>query len=92
MRKTFLLSLIAAFTLGWISVNTSHAAGDSKVLYHVNLQDVDGYFLASRFSVLNDDIIYVANASGSQLQKFLTLIGAITQPIVSGVVVTKTFQ
>ncbi len=37
MRKLFLLSLIAAFSLGWLSINTSYAADGSKVLYHVNL-------------------------------------------------------
>jgi polysaccharide biosynthesis/export protein len=68
------------------------ADGTSRVLYHVNLQDVDGYFLASRFPVQNDDIIYIANASTGQTQKFMTLIGSFTQPIFSGVVVVKTIQ
>ena len=37
MRKFFLLSLIAVLPLGLIPVNTSHAAGANKVIYHVNL-------------------------------------------------------
>ncbi len=37
MRKSLLLSLIAAFTLGLVSFNTSHAADGNKVLYHVNM-------------------------------------------------------
>ena len=36
--------------------------GRSPVLYHVNLQDADGYFLAGRFPIQNNDILYVANA------------------------------
>ena len=64
--------------------------GRSPVLYHVNLQDADGYFLSGRFLLQNNDIIYVANASSNQFQKFLTLLGTITQPIFSGVVVVKT--
>jgi polysaccharide export outer membrane protein len=66
--------------------------GRSPVLYHVNLQDADGYFLAGRFPLQNNDIIYVANAASNQLQKFLTLLGTITQPIFSGVVVVRTVQ
>jgi len=68
------------------------ADGTSRVLYHLNLQDVDGYFLASRFPVQNDDIIYVANASTGQLSKFLTLVGSVTQPVFSGVVVVRSLQ
>ncbi|MBI3570942.1 MAG: DsrE family protein [Gammaproteobacteria bacterium] len=37
MRKLFLISLIAAFSLGWISINTSYAADANKVVYHINL-------------------------------------------------------
>jgi polysaccharide export outer membrane protein len=66
--------------------------GRSPTLYHLNLQDPDGYFLASRFPVHNDDIIYVANAATNQLSKFLTLIGNLTQPVFSGVIVLKSLQ
>ena len=68
------------------------ADGRSPVLYHVNLQAADGYFLAGRFPVQNNDIVYVANAASNQLQKFLTLLGTVTQPVFSGVVVVKTIQ
>jgi polysaccharide export outer membrane protein len=63
--------------------------GRSPVLYHVNLQDAQGYFLAGRFLVQNDDIIYVANAASNQFQKFLTLLGTLTQPVFSGFVVVQ---
>jgi polysaccharide export outer membrane protein len=67
----------------------SYVAGESPVLFHLNLQDVGGYFLASRFAVKDGDIIYVANASSDALQKFFTLIGTITGPVIGGVVVTQ---
>ena len=66
--------------------------GRSRMLYHVNLQDADGYFLASRFAVHNDDLIYVANAASNQFSKFLTLIGNLTTPVFSGVIVVKSLQ
>jgi len=60
----------------------------SPVLYHLNLRQVDGYFLAERFPVDDNDLIYVANAPMTELQKFFTLLGTITGPVISGVVVT----
>jgi polysaccharide biosynthesis/export protein len=41
------------------------------------LNDPAGFFYASRFPVHGEDVVYVANAPASDLQKFLTLmIGA----------------
>jgi polysaccharide export outer membrane protein len=60
----------------------------TPVLYHLDLRRVDGYFLAKRFAVTNDDLLYVANAKLTELQKFFTLIGTITGPIIGGVVLT----
>jgi polysaccharide export outer membrane protein len=62
--------------------------GNSPVLYHLNLRQINGYFLAERFAVKNNDLIYVANASMTDLQKFFTLVGTITGPVIAGTVVT----
>ncbi len=61
----------------------------TPVLYHLDLRRVDGYFLAKRFAVANDDLVYVANARLTELQKFFTLIGTITGPVIGGVVVSR---
>jgi polysaccharide export outer membrane protein len=46
-------------------------------VYLVDLNDPAGFFYASRFPVHGEDVLYVANAPASDLQKFLTLmIGA----------------
>lgn len=63
--------------------------GDTPVVYHLNLRQVDGYFLAARFALADNDLIYVANARMTDLQKFFTLIGTITGPVIGGVVVVK---
>jgi polysaccharide biosynthesis/export protein len=42
-------------------------------VYLVNLNDPAGFFYASRFPVHGEDVVYVANAPASDLQKFLTL-------------------
>jgi polysaccharide export outer membrane protein len=68
--------------------NLAHEpGGKSPVLYHLNLRHVDGYFLAQRFPVENDDLIYVANAPMTDLQKFFTLVGTVTGPVIAGAVV-----
>ncbi len=75
------------------ALGTPHLAtqsgGYSPVVYHLNLRQVDGYFLAERFPMEDNDLIYVANASSTELQKFLTLVGSVTGPVISGVVVTR---
>ena len=61
------------------------AAGQSvPVVFHVNLRDVAGYFLARRIAMQDDDMIYVANAPLDDLQKFFTLVGTLTSPIITG--------
>ena len=45
---------------------------------------MDGYFLAERFPVKDNDLIYVANARMTDLEKFFTLIGWITGPVIGG--------
>jgi len=64
-------------------------AGETPVLYHLNLRQVDSYFLADRFPLKNDDLIYVANASLTQVQKFFATIGAITAPGLAGAAAAK---
>jgi polysaccharide export outer membrane protein len=42
-------------------------------IYLIDLNDPAGFFYASRFPVHGEDVVYVANAPASDLQKFLTL-------------------
>jgi len=63
--------------------------GKTPVVYHLDLRQVGSYFLASRFPVQDDDIVYVANAPLTDVQKFLTVVGLISGPVVSGVVISK---
>lgn len=54
------------------------------VVYRLNLRDVQGYFLAQSIDLRNRDIIYVANAPLSELQKFLQLFVLAAQPAATG--------
>jgi polysaccharide biosynthesis/export protein len=66
--------------------------GRVPVVYHLDLQDIGGYFLAKRFALEDGDMIYVANAGSDSVQKFFTLVGTLSSPIISGVVVTRGTQ
>lgn len=63
--------------------------GSSPVVYRLNMNHADSYFLAQRFPMQNNDIIYVANAPLDELQKFFTLLNTLTGPIVTGIVVNS---
>ncbi|HJU19592.1 MAG TPA: polysaccharide biosynthesis/export family protein [Stellaceae bacterium] len=63
--------------------------GNSPVVYRLNMRDANSYFLAQRFPLENNDIIYVANARLDELQKFFTLLNTLTGPIVTGIVVNS---
>jgi len=54
------------------------------VIYRLNLRDPVGLFLAQSFSMREGDMIYVANAPGAELVKFLGIIGTVVSPAVSG--------
>lgn len=65
-------------------------SGDSReklipVVYRLSLRDAKSYFLARSFRMRDKDVLYVANSTGAELQKFLNLIGTITSPVISGV-------
>ncbi|MDB5510997.1 MAG: hypothetical protein JWR08_480 [Enterovirga sp.] len=51
------------------------------VVYRLTLRDAKNYFLARGFAMRDKDVLYVANATGAELQKFLSLIGTITSPV-----------
>lgn len=54
------------------------------VVYRLNLRDANSYFLANTIPVRNKDILYVANAPMTEVQKVLGMVGLITSPVVSG--------
>lgn len=53
------------------------------VVYRLNLKDATSFFLARTIPVRNRDILYVANAPLTEVQKVLTAVGQITSPAIS---------
>jgi polysaccharide export outer membrane protein len=67
----------------------SEVAPDGRVplVYRLDLRDAKAYFAAERFPIEDKDILYVANADMTELEKFLGLINSLTAPVVTGAVV-----
>ena len=63
--------------------------GSSPVVYRLNLREAKNYFYAKQFPIEDKDVIYVANAPLTELQKVFTLINTVTGPVISGVVVSR---
>jgi polysaccharide biosynthesis/export protein len=75
-------------TLG-APILTNESSATSPVLYHLDLRDPASYFLAKRFPVEEGDILYVANAEATDWQKFANLIGTLSGPVISGVLLFR---
>ncbi|MHA6205824.1 polysaccharide biosynthesis/export family protein [Dyella soli] len=59
------------------------ADGRVPVIYQIDLRNPQSLFIAQNFQVENKDIVYVANAPLAELQKFMSIVGAFTSPIVN---------
>jgi polysaccharide biosynthesis/export protein len=57
------------------------ADGRVPVIYWVDLKNPASFFLAQDFSMRNRDVLYVANAPGAELQKFLNLLSSLVFPL-----------
>jgi polysaccharide biosynthesis/export protein len=57
------------------------------VVYRLNFKDANSFFLARSFPMRDKDILYVANSASDPVQKFLTLVGTITAPAITGAAV-----
>jgi polysaccharide export outer membrane protein len=57
------------------------------IIYEINFRNPGGYFLATRFEMRNKDVIFVANATGVEINKainlFRNVVGGINDPIVA---------
>lgn len=53
------------------------------VVYRLNLRDPKSFFVMQGFPINNKDILYVSNASASELQKFLNLVFSVVYPVIN---------
>jgi polysaccharide biosynthesis/export protein len=63
--------------------------GPIPVVYRIDLKDPRAFFLVQNFPMQNKDVLYVANAPGAQLQKFINLLVSTIYPIQGVVTLSK---
>ena len=51
------------------------------IIYHLNLKDPAGYFLATKFEMKNEDVIFASNAPSVETTKLLTCLRLITATV-----------
>ena len=56
-------------------------SGKTPTVYVLDMSDPRAYFLAQGFMMRDNDVIYVANSVGTELQKFLALLNASTAAV-----------
>jgi polysaccharide biosynthesis/export protein len=59
------------------------------VVYRLNMRNANAYFMARAFQMRNNDILYVANAPLTEVQKFLNVIGSAVTPVASGAAISN---
>lgn len=59
------------------------------VVYRLSLRDPKSYFLARSFRMRDKDVLYAANATAAELQKFLQLISTVTAPVIQGAAIAR---
>jgi polysaccharide biosynthesis/export protein len=59
------------------------------VIYRINLRDPRTFFVAQGFQMENKDVLYVANASAAEAQKFLNLLLTTVYPIEGAVSLSR---
>jgi len=63
--------------------------GKVPVIYRLKFSDPSAFFTAQNFPILNGDVLYVSNATGADLQKFLT---ALSNVALSTIAITNAIR
>jgi polysaccharide export outer membrane protein len=92
-QGVFLLRYETARVARQLDPNFKLAPSDAKVpvIYKINLRDAKSYFLAQSIQIRNRDMIYVANAQVTEIQKILQLLMSAAQPVATGAAVATVF-
>lgn len=63
--------------------------GMVPVVYRIDLRNPNSFFVMQNFAVQNKDVLYVSNAPGAELQKFLNIVVSVLYPTLSVINVTR---
>jgi len=73
-RAVFIFRFEDKAALDWVTSPKLTPEGRVPVIYQVDLKDPTSFFAAQNFPVDNNDVLYVSNAPGAELQKFLNIL------------------
>lgn len=76
--------VVVATALAGSGVTPQDAGERVPVIYRLDLTRAGSYFIAQDFELRDRDVLYVASAPANELQKFLILLGLVTQPAING--------
>ncbi len=65
--------------------------GKIPVVYRLDLSDPSAFFVAQNFKVKDKDVLYVANASSVEFNKFLNILVSVIYPLVNAGTIAKTY-
>lgn len=82
-RSVFIFRLEDSTALDWTTPPKITPDGKVPVVYQIDLKDPASFFIAQSFPMDNKDVIYVSNAPGADLQKFLNIVVSVIYPIVN---------
>lgn len=76
VKGVFLFRLEDPAALGADLVRGARTTPDGKVpvIYRINLADPGSFFIAQGFPIRDKDVLYVSNAPGADLQKFVSIL------------------
>lgn len=85
IRGVFIFRLEDPASLDPAMPERAHKTPDGKipVIYRVDLQDPASFFVAQGFPIRNKDVLYVSNAPGADLQKFVNIVSQMAFSIIS---------
>lgn len=82
-RAVFIFRLEDSKALDWKNTPKTTPDGKVPVVYQIDLKDPASFFVAQSFPVDNKDVLYVSNAPGADLQKFLNIVVSVIYPIIN---------
>jgi polysaccharide export outer membrane protein len=80
-RGVFVFRFEDAKALDWAHEVRTTPDGKVPVIYQVDLSDPASFFIAQSFPIQNKDLLYVSNAPGAELQKFLNIVMSVAAPV-----------
>lgn len=61
----------------------ANSEGKVPIVYRLDMSDPTAFFAAQKFEIRNRDVLYVANSSAVELQKFLNILISVIYPVVN---------